>query len=135
MTDAFAQLTAHQIALRIRARPAIGNLIKYIVLLPSRIRRNRGVFLAYLPLAQVIEAKIGHDAINPRIKRELKAKLTDALVPLQKTFLINILGFVFRAGKMQRQPQHRLIVASHQLLEGSAIATLRLADQYSVVDT
>src|SRR6202451_4931815 len=101
LSDAFAHPTAHQIALRIRARPAIGNLIKYIVLLPSRIRRNRGVFLAYLPLAPVLEAKIGHDAINPRIKRALKAKVTDALVRLQESFLINILGFVFRAGKMQ----------------------------------
>jgi hypothetical protein len=36
---------------------------------------------------------------------------------------------------MKRQPQHRLVVTSHQLLEGSAIATLRFADQQSVVDT
>jgi hypothetical protein len=36
---------------------------------------------------------------------------------------------------MKRQSQYRLVVTPHQLLEGSAIATLRLADQQSVVDT
>ena len=36
---------------------------------------------------------------------------------------------------MHGQPQHRLIVVPHQLLEGGAIAALRFADQQRVVDT
>jgi hypothetical protein len=35
---------------------------------------------------------------------------------------------------MHGQPKHRLVVMPHQLLKGSAIATLRFADQQAVVD-
>src|SRR5271156_2027987 len=135
MADALAQLTPHQIALRIRPRPYIRNLSEYVVLLSRCIRCSRRVLFAHLPLAQMIEAKIGHDTVNPGVKRALKAKIPDALVRLQESFLINILSFVFRAGEMQGQPQHCLVVTPHQLLEGSAIATLRSADKKSVVDT
>src|SRR5580658_3786611 len=129
MADAFAQLTAHQVAFWIRARPAIRNLIEYIVLLPGRVRRYRRIFLAHLPLSQVIKTKIGHDAVDPGIKRALETKIADALVRLQESFLVNILGFGFRAGEMESQPQHCLVVVPHQLLESGATAALRLADQ------
>src|ERR1700734_4388312 len=132
MADALAQLTPHQIALRIRSRPPIRNLIEYVVLSPRRIRCNRRVLFAHLPLAQMIEAKIGHDTVNPSVKRALKAKIPNALVRLQESFLINILGLVFRAGEMQGQPQHCLVETPHQFLEGSAIATLPFADKKSV---
>ena len=35
---------------------------------------------------------------------------------------------------MHGQPQHRLVIVPHQLLKGGAIATLRFADQQTVVD-
>ena len=77
----------------------------------------------------MIEAEIGDDAVNPGIKRTLEAKTADVLVRLQERFLINVLGFRVRAGKMHSQPEHCLVVVSYQFLEGSAIAPLRLADE------
>jgi hypothetical protein len=36
---------------------------------------------------------------------------------------------------MHRQTKHRLVVVTHKVLEGRAIAALRLPDQNRVVDT
>src|SRR3981081_826607 len=129
MTDALAQLPAHQVSLWIRARPAIGNLIEYIVLLPARVRRHRSVFLAHLSFPQMIQAKISHDAVNPGVKGAFKAKIADALVGLQEGSLLSFPGFMIRAGEVNREPEHGLVVVPHQFLEGSAIAALRFADQ------
>ena len=85
-------------------------------------------------LSQVVQAQVGHDAVDPGIEGAFEAEIADALVRLQKGFLINVLGFVFRAGKVHGQPEDGLVVVPHQLLEGSAIATLRFADQQAVVD-
>src|SRR5208282_2837917 len=68
------------------------------------------------------------------VERTLEAKAANVLVCLEEGILINVLRVVLGAGEMQRQPQHRLVVVPHQLLEGSAVAALRLADQYRIVD-
>ena len=41
------------------------------------------------------------DAVDPSVKGALKAKIADALVRLQESFLVDILGFGFRAGEME----------------------------------
>jgi hypothetical protein len=77
----------------------------------------------------MIKTQIGHDAINPSIERALEAKVPHALVRFQERFLINVLGFAFRPGKVHGETEHRLVVVVHQFLESGAIATLRFADQ------
>jgi hypothetical protein len=36
---------------------------------------------------------------------------------------------------MKSEPQHRLIVVTHEFLEGGPVSPLRLADQHRVIDT
>ena len=40
----------------------------------------------------------------------------------------HVLGVVRGSGEMKCQPQYRLIVVTHEFLEGSAVSPLRLAD-------
>jgi hypothetical protein len=77
----------------------------------------------------VIEAKIRNDAVDPSVEGALKAKIRNALVRFQEGFLIHILSFVLRAREVHGKAKNRLVVVPYQLLEGSAIATLRVADQ------
>jgi hypothetical protein len=57
------------------------------------------------------------------------------LYAFKKGVLINVLGFVLRARQVHGQPEDSLVVVPHQLLEGGAVAALRLADQQRVIDT
>ena len=82
----------------------------------------------------MIEAEIGDDAVDPGVEGTLKAETAQILVGLEEGLLINVLGVGLRSGQVQRQPQHRLIVMTHQDLEGRAVALLRLPDQTRVVN-
>ncbi len=130
-----AQLSPHQVPLGIRAGSAVWHLLQHIVLLAGLIGRHRRFFLAHLLFAQMIEAKIGYDAIDPGIERALKAKIGYALVRFEERFLVYILGLVLVTGELHGQPHHRLIVVPHQLLERGAVTALRFADQQRVIDT
>src|ERR1700690_127363 len=82
----------------------------------------------------MIKAEVGNDAVDPRIKGTLKAKAAEVLVGLEKSLLIDVLRVGFRSGQVQRQPQHRLIVVTHEHLEGGAVSLLRLSNQTGVVN-
>ncbi len=84
--------------------------------------------------AQMIEAEIGNDAVDPGIEGTLKTETAQILVGLEEGLLINVLSVRLRSRQVQRQPQHRLIVMTHQDLEGRAVSLLRLADQTRVVN-
>ena len=47
--------------------------------------------------------------------------------------MIDVLRFVLRPCQPQRQPQHSLVVAAHEVLEGSAVSALSLPHQNGVV--
>ena len=81
----------------------------------------------------MIETQIGHDPVNPRVEGTLEAKAADVLVGLEEGVLIDVLGVVLGPGEMKSQPQHRLIVVTHEFLEGGAVSALRLSDQHRVV--
>ena len=95
---------------------------------------DRRIFFTYLLFPDVVQAQIGHDPVNPGVKRALKPEAPDVLVGLQERVLINILGFVFRSGKVQCEPQHRLVVVVYQFLERSTAAALRLANEHRVIN-
>src|ERR1700680_2344342 len=127
--DASGEFAAHQVACGIRARPSIRNPIENVILLAARIGRDRSIFLTNLPLAEMIQAEVSYDPVDPCVEGALEAEVTHALVGLKKSLLVNILGFVFRSREVCCKTQHSLIVVPHQLLESSAIAALRFADQ------
>ncbi len=81
----------------------------------------------------MIQAQIGHDAVDPCIKRTLEAEADQVAVGLEKGFLVDVLRVLFRGGQSQRQAQYRMVILAHQFLEGCTIAALRLAYQDVIV--
>jgi hypothetical protein len=126
--DAAAKFPAHQIALRIRAGASVGYLVEHVILLALSVYGDRSIFFAHLALAKMIEAEIGHNAVNPGVKGTFKTEVPDVPVGFQERFLVNILGFVVGSSEVHCQPQHSLIVVPHQFFKGGAISALRLAN-------
>src|SRR5437879_9050977 len=85
--DAATQLTAHQVAFRIGSRPAIGYAIEHVELLAAGVGSYRRVFFAHLLLAELIEAQVGNDAVDPRIEGTLETKIADTFIGLQECIL------------------------------------------------
>ena len=82
----------------------------------------------------MIETEICHDAVHPGVEGALEAEIAEMTIGLKKCFLVDVLGLSLRAGQMQREPQHRLVVLTHELFERSARAALRFAYEVGIVD-
>src|SRR5580704_8044912 len=83
--------------------------------------------------AQVIEADVCDDAINPSIESAFEAEAVEIAVNLEKGFLVDI-PRIFRAAQhIEREPQNLAIVALHEHLESGAVTRLRALDQRSVI--
>ena len=80
------------------------------------------ILAAGLAAAQLVQAKIGHDPVDPGIKRALEAEISDIPECLQKGFLINILGVVLGSGQVQGQPKNLLLILAHQGVKRSTRA-------------
>jgi hypothetical protein len=95
---------------------------------------DRRVFFAHVPFAQMVEAKIGDDAVNPGVEGTLEAEAPQVFVGLQKGLLVDILRVGFRSGQVQSQAKNGVIVMTHEHLEGCTVSLLRLADQSRIVN-
>src|SRR5580658_3149967 len=82
----------------------------------------------------MIQAEVRDDPVDPRVEGALKTKAAQILVGLEEGLLINVLSVRLRSRQVQCQPQYRLIVMTHQHLEGRAVSLLRLPDQTRVVN-
>src|SRR5213078_3177685 len=102
LRNSAAQLPSHEIALGIGSAATVGHLREKVILFAFGIRRYRSVFFAYLLLANVIEAQVRNNPINPGVKRALEPEPPNVLVCLQERFLVNVLGLMLRASQMQR---------------------------------
>src|SRR6202521_5063361 len=99
----------------------------FVVVGGAELRRL--VFGTRLAAAQLVEANVGHDAVEPSIKAALEAKPVEIAVHLQEGFLINVAG-IFRAlHQVEGQPQNVAVIAAHEFLESRSAATLRLGDE------
>src|SRR5271156_2347596 len=83
----------------------------------------------------MVETEVGDDAVNPGIEGTLEPETAEVLVRLEEGFLIDVLRVGFRPREVQSEPQNRLIVMTHQDLEGRTVSLLRLPDQARVVNT
>src|SRR5579872_3086684 len=124
----FAQDLSIQLAFRIRERPDVGYRSQQIDLVARMIDEYCLVFFARLAPPQLIQTKVGDNAVNPRVERALEAEVSDIPEGLQKRFLIDILCVVLGAGEMQRQAQHLRFILTHQRVESHTRALLRLAN-------
>ena len=86
------------------------------------------------PPPQLVQADVGHDAIQPSIETALKAESMEVLVHLQEGFLINVPGVLGALHQVESQPQHVPIIAANQFLESSAISHLRFLNQGALVE-
>src|SRR6267142_2505861 len=92
------------------------------------------VFLSDISLAQMVEAEVGNDPVNPGVERTLETETPEVFVGLEEGILMNVLGVGFRSGEVESEAQDRLIVMTDEDLESRAVAPLRLSDQSGVVD-
>ena len=102
-------------------------------LVAGAVHHHGVIFAAGFAPAQLVQAQIGDDPVNPGIKRALEAEVADIPVGLEEGLLVNILGIVLRTGQVQGQPQHLVFILAHQGVEGRAGTGLRLADQVHLV--
>jgi hypothetical protein len=130
----FAQLTRHQIALRIRQSTVIGDAIQKINFLPRRVDRNRGIFLAGLALPQMVQAEIGNNPVNPGVEGAFKAKVANVAIRFEKSFLVDVLGVGLGASQVQRETKHSLVVLSNQAFKRNPVAALGSANKIAIVD-
>src|SRR5712692_1941093 len=133
MKDALPQFAAHQTALRAGAGAVVGHAVQHFFLLAVRRNGCDHIPATRIFLSQVIEAEIGHNAIDPGVKRTLEAKARQVYVCPEKRLLINVLTILLRAGEMNGQAQNGAIVLPHQFFEGGGIALLGLADEQGVI--
>src|SRR4051812_33092332 len=114
-------------------RARVRRLVDQAVLVAFRICEHRCVFFADTLLTQMVEAKIGDDAVDPGVERAFEAEAAQVLERLQESVLVNVLGFGFRSGESKGQPQNTLVVMANEFFERSMIATLRLSYQSVIV--
>ena len=57
----------------------------------------------------------------------IEPKVVKVPIHPQERFLVNIVGILRRSQQVRGQPQHGLIVQTHELLKGGLIAFLRRA--------
>src|SRR5712692_7498871 len=133
MKDALPQFAAHQTALRAGAGAVVGHAVQHFFLLAVRRNGCDHIPATRIFLSQVIEAEIGHNAIDPGVKRTLEAKARQVYVCPEKRLLINVLTILLRAGEMDGEAQHGAVVLPDQFFEGGGIALLGFADKQGVV--
>src|SRR5207302_5737571 len=95
----------------------------------SGIQLGRLVFGARLSAAQVVQANVGDDAVEPGIKAALEAEAVEIAVNLEEGFLVNVPGVLWPLHEVQRQAQDVPVEPAHQFLESRAAARLRFRDQ------
>src|SRR5215467_13828652 len=93
------------------------------------------VFPSRLSFAQMIQAKIGDDAVNPGVEGALEAKVDDVPVSFEEGFLVDILCVRFGVGEMQRQAKDRLVVLPDKRLKRSSVTALRGTNQIAVIQS
>src|SRR5215469_11651027 len=82
----------------------------------------------------MVKTQVGDDAVHPGIEGALEAEIPQMAIGLEKGLLVNILRLGFRAGEMERQTKHRLVVLADEFLKRSARSALRFAYQIAIID-
>src|SRR5437660_12690331 len=89
-----AKLTPHEVAFGICPAAPIRHLRQHVILLTFRIYYYGRVLFPYLLLANIVQAQICNNPVNPGVERTLETETSDIFVCLQESFLIDVLSFV-----------------------------------------
>ena len=87
------------------------------------------VFRPSLTPAEVIEANVGYDAVEPGVEAAFKAEAVEIPIDFEKGFLIDVPRILRPAHHVQRQAQDVAIVEADKFLESGAVARLGFGDQ------
>jgi len=95
VTDALAQLAAHQAALRAGAGALIGYPIEHFLVFANARTFPDQVPPPRLLLPQMIQTQIGYDPVDPRIEGRLETEAVQVDVGSQERLLIDVLTIIF----------------------------------------
>ena len=85
---------------------------------------RRGLLLPDLPFAQLVQADIGHNPVQPGMKAAIEPERMQVPVDPEKRFLVHVARILRRAEQVHGQPEHTLVVCADQLLESVLVAAL-----------
>ena len=122
--DAFAQFAADRASLGAGACPVIGHVVQHFFFLALGRNGCGQIAAARIFLAQVIKAKISHNAVDPRVERTFEAETSQVDVGAEECLLVHVLAILLRTGEMNRETQHGTIVLPDQFLERFIVALL-----------
>ena len=101
-------------------------------LVAAGIEYGGWVFAAALAAAQMVQAKVGDDPVEPGVEGALEPEVAEVAVGLEEGLLVNVLGVLLVAQHVQREAEDGLVVAADQRVEGGAVAALSFADEFVV---
>ena len=90
------------------------------------------VFRMAAAAAQMIEADVGHNAVNPGVEGAIKAEARQVAINFQECFLVDVLGVFGAAQNVEREAQNLAVIALDENFEGGAVAGLRALDEDAV---
>src|ERR1035437_7791288 len=129
LVDGLAHALAVELARRIGHGPGVGDIRHQVQFVASGIDDCGRIFAAALAAAQVVQAKVGDDPVEPGVERALKPEVSQVAIGLQERLLVDVLGVLLVAQHVQRQAQDRLVETAHQRVERGPVSALRLADE------
>src|ERR1700720_1568558 len=99
----------------------------------DRAQERRLLFRMAATAAQVIEANVGNDSIDPGEEGAFEAEAVQIAVDLQEGLLIDVPRVFGAAQPVGREPQDLPVVALHEQVESGAVAGLGALDKRPVV--
>ncbi len=96
--------------------------------MPKRLRSG-----ARLAAAQVVQADVGDDAVEPGVKAAFKAETVQIPVNLEERFLIDVAGVLGPLHEIEGQAQDIAVIPANQFLESGAVSRLRFRHQHPLV--
>src|SRR6266550_7606137 len=118
--DARLDFLADEGALGVQRRALLTLALEKVgdaLLVKAGIQFRSLIFRARLAAAQMVQANVGYDAVEPGVKAALEAETMEIAVDLQECFLVDVSGILGALHEIQGQPQDVPIIAAHQFLE------------------
>src|SRR5260370_20072442 len=88
------------------------------------------VFGAGLAAAQVVEANVGDDAVEPGVKATFKAETVQIPVNLEERFLIDVAGALGPLHEIEGQAQDLAVIPANQFLQSAPCSRLRFLNPH-----
>lgn len=126
--DAGTQFAGKQPALRVVVGALFFDGLEQVIFATGGFRHWR-LFFADLPFAEVVQADVGDDPVEPGGKTAIEAERVEIAEDAEKCFLVDVFGLFGRPEQVHGDPEDVLIVGLDESGEGVLIALLRGTDE------